>query len=117
MGVTPATIIYLKHSKLGRAYLDNLERDRNKVTAHLQQRVADIGDLAVDVVEQTLIDDNVNSTTKLRAALSVLEYNGLNKGDDQGSKHLSDAVVEAIKQNAKSSGIQIVTEDADFSET
>lgn len=122
MGVTTATVIYVKYSRAGQIALKQLGVERDAATKELRKKVQQLGPLAADTVEDLLLDSEESGTNKGRLALAILEMNGLSRnGNNEDNKHLTDSIISSIKNNAINSGLMVVSdsdvEDAEIVES
>ncbi len=109
MGVTNATVINVKYSREGRIKLKTLGLERDKMTVVLKDQVSQLGPLAVDTIEEILVDSETPQSVKARTALQLLEMNGLSRTkDDPVNNKLQHAIIEQIVANANNSGLMIV---------
>lgn len=120
MNVTPATIINVKYSKLGREKLRILSYARDQQTKILFDRVADIGPIAADVAEEILLDSEASANVRSRLAVDVLAMNGVStSGKKDSSATLTPQQLDELKQNAIAAGVvvNVKAEDAEFSDS
>jgi len=109
MDVTNATVINVKYSREGRIKLQTLGLERDKMTIVLKDQVAQLGPLAVDTLEEALMDEETPQSVKTRTALQILEMNGLSRTREENvSNKLQDAIISQIVSNANNSGLMIV---------
>ena len=112
LGCTTAVVTYVKYSQAGQLKLKELGLTRDQMTVALEKRVSDLGPLAADVIEDVLQDEDASIAIKARTALDVLQMNGISKApQENANKHLTDSIIESIKNDANASGLMVFASD------
>ena len=118
--ITTVTVTNIKYSSQGQALLAQLGVIRNELTKEMASRVASLGLLSVDTLENILTNDNAPLSLKGKTATDLLAMNGIRTtGDTAPKARLSDEILAQIKKNAISAGVLVPTpepEDIEYEE-
>lgn len=98
VGISPSLISSLQKSDLYHAYKQQIHSANETLISAIRERQSLLCAKALDVAEEIMLDETEKSSTRLRAAQSILAGQGLQGREKQGGSHIEQVNIQLNSQ-------------------